>query len=267
MKKAICYLIFFSIPQFLLLAQSNEIDSILLERLNQEIILINDAISIDFNFYYNDQENRVDLQKEMNKVNAILTFLQKNKFFTIEMGVHTDCRGNLIYNERISELRAKRLVSDILESADSKTYHDLNTRIIPKGYGEFFPLEDCECEKCTAIQHQNNNRVVLKLIRNNTPIKLTTPHVPNASSALRGREGRGPRFDPAAQVEGKITLKICVNQDGKVIQSETILVPKATTINNKKVIQQAIEYANRWKFNPAKEDFACGTITYVIKLK
>lgn len=80
---------------------------------------------------------------------------------------------------------------------------------------------------------------------------------------LRGRGGRGPKFDPVAQVSGKVTIKVCVNSDGTVRSAKRTL--SNTTITNQSVIKQAEQYAKKWKFKAGDE--ACGTVTYVIKLK
>ena len=80
---------------------------------------------------------------------------------------------------------------------------------------------------------------------------------------LRGRGGRGPKFDPVAQVSGKVTVKVCVNSSGKVISSRRTL--SGTTITNESVIRQAEQYAKKWAFKAGDE--ACGTVTYVIKLQ
>lgn len=80
---------------------------------------------------------------------------------------------------------------------------------------------------------------------------------------LRGRGGKGPSFDPAAQVSGKVTIKVCVDGNGRVKTAKRTL--SNTTITNSTVLRQAEKAALKWKFKPGDE--ACGTVTYVIKLK
>lgn len=80
---------------------------------------------------------------------------------------------------------------------------------------------------------------------------------------LRGRGGKGPSFDPAAQVSGKVTIKVCVDGSGRVISAERRQFN--TTITNSTVLRQAEKAAMKWKFKAGDE--ACGTVTYVIKFK
>ena len=80
---------------------------------------------------------------------------------------------------------------------------------------------------------------------------------------LRGRGGKGPSFDPAAQVSGRITIKVCVDGSGRVKSAKRTL--SNTTVTNSTVLRQAEKAALKWKFKAGDE--ACGTVTYVIKLK
>lgn len=72
-----------------------------------------------------------------------------------------------------------------------------------------------------------------------------------------------PTFDPVEQVKGNVTIDVCVDINGKVLTAER--TQKNTSITNQAVIQQAIKYAKKWKFEKGKR--ACGTITYILKLK
>ncbi len=80
---------------------------------------------------------------------------------------------------------------------------------------------------------------------------------------LRGRGGKGPSFDPAAQVSGKVTIKVCVDGSGRVKSAKRTL--SNTTITNSTVLRQAEKAALKWRFKAGDE--ACGTVTYVIKFK
>ncbi|MFK7775858.1 MAG: hypothetical protein AB8F94_27290 [Saprospiraceae bacterium] len=72
-----------------------------------------------------------------------------------------------------------------------------------------------------------------------------------------------PTFDPVEQVKGKVTINVCVDINGKILTAERTL--KNTTITSQAVIQQAERTAKKWKFEKGKR--ACGTITYILKLK
>ncbi len=60
--------------------------------------------------------------------------------------------------------------------------------------------------------------------------------------------------------EGVIILKICVNQDGDVIESN--YSPRGSTIDDDELIQVAINNSYKWKFAPASIERQCGVITY-----
>ena len=72
-----------------------------------------------------------------------------------------------------------------------------------------------------------------------------------------------PTFDPVEQVKGKVTIDVCVDINGNVLTAESTL--KNSTIISQPVIQQAVKSAEKWKFEKGKR--ACGTITYILKLK
>ncbi len=80
---------------------------------------------------------------------------------------------------------------------------------------------------------------------------------------LRGRGGKGPTFDPSEQVQGKITIKVCVDGSGRVVSAKKTL--GNTTVTNQTVIREAERAALKWRFKAGDE--ACGTVTYVIKFK
>jgi hypothetical protein len=72
-----------------------------------------------------------------------------------------------------------------------------------------------------------------------------------------------PTFDPVEQVKGRVTIDVCVDESGKVYKADSTI--KNTTITSQAVIKQAVAAAKKWKFEKGKK--ACGTITYILKLK
>ncbi|MFK8005031.1 MAG: cell envelope integrity protein TolA [Saprospiraceae bacterium] len=74
---------------------------------------------------------------------------------------------------------------------------------------------------------------------------------------------KAPTFDPVEQVKGKVTIDVCVDETGKVYKAKSTI--KNTSITSQAVIKQAETYAKKWKFQKGKK--ACGTITYILKLK
>ncbi|MEM1326969.1 MAG: OmpA family protein [Bacteroidota bacterium] len=116
---------------------------------DQEIVLEN--IYYDFD----RAEIRDDAQPTLNE---LAETLQLNPELRIELSSHTDCRGGDRYNETLSQRRAQAAV-DYLISREI----DPN-RLIAKGYGEEAPRADCNCNRCTEEEHQQNRRTAFRIM-------------------------------------------------------------------------------------------------------
>lgn len=103
-------------------------------------------------YYDFDKWNiRQDAEIELNKV---VNAMNENPTMVIELGSHTDCRGNDAYNMRLSQRRAASAADYI-----RKRIKNGKARISGKGYGESKLIETCDCEtECTEEQHQLNRR-------------------------------------------------------------------------------------------------------------
>ncbi|HBF89047.1 MAG TPA: hypothetical protein DDX39_10435 [Bacteroidales bacterium] len=66
-------------------------------------------------------------------LDSIYDFLEKNRDLKIEVGGHTDYRGDSITNKRLSDMRASRVKEYFIEKGI-----DIN-RLEHKGYGEYRP--------------------------------------------------------------------------------------------------------------------------------
>jgi outer membrane protein OmpA-like peptidoglycan-associated protein len=105
------------------------------------------------------QESAIELKN-------LAEFLRKNPNLKIELGGHTDTRGNAVENLALSTARAKTVYDYLIsaEGIDPK-------RLTFVGYGETMPLMDdigiaklkneIEIEKA----HQKNRRTVYKIIK------------------------------------------------------------------------------------------------------
>ena len=116
---------------------------------DQEIVLKN--IYYDFN----KSNIRKDAQPTLNELAKILAL---NPAIKIELGAHTDCRGNDSYNANLSQQRAQSVV-DYLQSKGIE-----NSRLFAKGYGATSPAVDCKCSQCTEEEHQKNRRTTFKIL-------------------------------------------------------------------------------------------------------
>ena len=92
-------------------------------------------------------------------LNKIVEVMNKNPDIKIELGSHTDSRGIAIYNEYLSERRAK-------SAADYISARITNpSRISYRGYGESKLKNKCgDGIKCTAAEHQENRRTEFIII-------------------------------------------------------------------------------------------------------
>lgn len=134
--------------------------------LDPEVKDLRDLIVInDIRFDYNKFTIRPDAAKELDKVVAVM-----NKYPTlvVELGSHTDCRGSIAYNEKLSDNRAKASAAYIKAKITNPE------RIYGKGYGESKLLNGCACEgevksTCSEEEHQQNRRTEFRVISFGVP--------------------------------------------------------------------------------------------------
>jgi outer membrane protein OmpA-like peptidoglycan-associated protein len=120
--------------------------------LNKPIVLKD--IYYDYDKYFIRKEAETDLDK-------IVELLTEYPGIIIELGSHTDARGNTQYNEALSQKRAEAAVAYIISKGVDPR------RIIAKGYGERMPVNGCvDGSKCTEEEYQMNRRTEF-IIRGN----------------------------------------------------------------------------------------------------
>lgn len=111
------------------------------------------------NIYYdfNKWNIRTDAAVELDK---LVQVMKDNSRIWIELGSHTDSRGNDAYNFSLSQKRAESAVQYIISRGIDKN------RIEAKGYGETQLLNRClNGVKCTEKEHQLNRRTEFKIIK------------------------------------------------------------------------------------------------------
>jgi outer membrane protein OmpA-like peptidoglycan-associated protein len=116
------------------------------------------AIRLENVYYDFDKSNiRPDAAIELNK---LVKIMQDNPTIWIELGSHTDSRGNDQYNQWLSQSRANAAVQYIIDQGIDKN------RITAKGYGETMLLNKCaNGVKCTEADHQLNRRTEFKIVK------------------------------------------------------------------------------------------------------
>jgi outer membrane protein OmpA-like peptidoglycan-associated protein/tetratricopeptide (TPR) repeat protein len=116
---------------------------------NREIVLEN--IYYDFDQWAIREDAKPTL-------NALSVILKENPGIRIELGSHTDCRGNDTYNLTLSQRRAESAVAFLVAQGISAD------RLTARGYGETAPVDLCPCRQCTDEQHQKNRRTTFKIV-------------------------------------------------------------------------------------------------------
>jgi len=110
------------------------------------LIIKTDPIYFDYNMWY--------IRKESKRIlNRIVELMNKYPDMVVEIGSHTDNRGNAKFNADLSQKRADATRNYILEQGIPKN------RILAKGYGESVPIVKCIPEdSCDEEQHELNRR-------------------------------------------------------------------------------------------------------------
>ncbi|MFC0779324.1 OmpA family protein [Flavobacterium sp. HJSW_4] len=110
------------------------------------LIIKTDPIYFDYNMWYIRKESKVVLGR-------VVELLKKYPDMKIEIGSHTDSRGNDKFNENLSQKRADSTREFIIQSGiDPK-------RLTAKGYGEYVPIIKCKTdESCSEEEHELNRR-------------------------------------------------------------------------------------------------------------
>jgi peptidoglycan-associated lipoprotein len=104
---------------------------------------------------YDKWDIRADASEQLDKV---VTLMNDNPGLKVELGSHTDSRGNDNYNQELSQRRAAAAVAYIVsEGVDS-------SRITAKGYGESQLANRCRNGvECSEVEHQQNRRTELRI--------------------------------------------------------------------------------------------------------
>lgn len=99
---------------------------------------------------------RKDAKIELEKIVEVLKLNPKIK---IEIGSHTDSRQSKLYNQGLSERRAKSTLEYLVKRGIAKN------RLTAKGYGESQLVNEClDGIKCTEAEHQLNRRSTFLII-------------------------------------------------------------------------------------------------------
>lgn len=130
-----------------------------------EIVTINEPIRLN-NIYYDFDDDKIlpDAEKDLYTLKGLM---DKYPDMVIELGSHTDSRGDDSYNEKLSQRRANSARKWLMNKGVNKD------RIVAKGYGEEKILNQCtNGEECTEEEHRFNRRTEFKIIAGPTTIEI-----------------------------------------------------------------------------------------------
>jgi outer membrane protein OmpA-like peptidoglycan-associated protein len=110
--------------------------------------------------------DKATIRKESySELNKLADFLKENESVKVEIGGHTDTRGDAKANQILSENRAKAVYEYIIDKGVDKS------RLSYKGYGESQPIhtdeeiEQLESEEAKERAHQENRRTEYRIIK------------------------------------------------------------------------------------------------------
>lgn len=120
-------------------------------------LLYNTEIVLN-NIYYDFEKwnIRADARPSLD---SLISILKNNTDISIQLGSHTDCRGEDLFNLDLSQKRANAAVQYMIANGI------LPERLTAKGYGETKPFVQCICADCTEEEHQLNRRTSFTIIR------------------------------------------------------------------------------------------------------
>jgi outer membrane protein OmpA-like peptidoglycan-associated protein len=128
----------------------------LLANIELERAKLDKRIQIQNIYYdYDKWDIRPDAAERLDQV---VTLMKDNPGISVELGSHTDSRGNDEYNQTLSQRRAAAAVAYIVsEGVDS-------SRITARGYGESQLVNRCRNGvSCSEEEHQQNRRTELRI--------------------------------------------------------------------------------------------------------
>ncbi|MDO8366883.1 MAG: OmpA family protein [Saprospiraceae bacterium] len=211
---------------------------------------------------YNQWDIRPDAAERLDNV---VILLKDNPGISVELGSHTDSRGNDDYNQKLSYRRAAAAVAYIVRAGVD------SARITAQGYGESQLVNRCRNGvECTEGEHRQNRRTELHItgISENTSWK-SLPQIMDKEQLEQENKAKSPpqkRFQEANTSIPLPTLK----PDGEAMSAVRIL-PLPPTFKGCAIelARSEVELpANHMAFQGQKEVFRLlendGKFTYLI---
>ncbi|MGB7395806.1 MAG: OmpA family protein [Pricia sp.] len=128
-----------------------------LVRDKERTVIKTPEIHFDYSLWYLRRESR-------ERLGPVIEIMKANPGIVLEIGTHTDIRGNEEYNRDLSQKRADAVKDFLVENGIA------DNRVIAKGYGESQPIVHCETEEsCSEEDHEWNRRCELVVVEWKAP--------------------------------------------------------------------------------------------------
>lgn len=108
-------------------------------------------------YHYNDVDLRPDARSD---IDVLLKVMKKYKGLKIQISSHTDSRGAVEYNLKLSQKRADNILEYLASNGIERN------RMQAVGYGEMYLKNQCaDGVPCTESQHRANRRTEIKVLQ------------------------------------------------------------------------------------------------------
>lgn len=122
-----------------------------------EKVVVGQIFALENIFY--DYDKWDILPESKHELNRLVEIMNENPSWKVELGSHTDSRGNDDYNQKLSQKRSNAAVDYIVLAGIDKN------RIVAKGYGESHLVNKCaNGVQCSDAEHRINRRTEFKII-------------------------------------------------------------------------------------------------------
>ena len=124
-------------------------------------INVKDEFTLEGIYYDLDKYDLRPASKEV--LDKLAELLKKYPRIAVELGSHTDCRGDSAYNIKLSQERAKAAVDYLVSKGI------VSDRLQAHGYGKQKPANNCHCNDkgentCTEQEYQQNRRTTFQIL-------------------------------------------------------------------------------------------------------
>lgn len=236
----------------------------LLANIELKKITVNNGLSLN-NIYYEPSSATLG-KAALKELDKLIPILRDNPHVAVEIGSHTDARGDATLNLQLSQERAETVVYYLVTKGELEP-----SRILAKGYGKAKIMNHCkDGVECTEAEHKENRRTTLMVTNfdeNNEANQRTLENIlreEEMSRMLKEVQNqevvayKSEESSPATAASTKILPKQTDKQSTKILPAdEPFMSPDKTTIQTKSTAKVTKEAAT--KITPQKDMAASAT--------